>query len=68
MLASPSNPETRGQYVCVAARKSENTPQLFKKLTDAGVIVALREGALRIAPHLYNTDRDVDRLIRALTV
>jgi cysteine desulfurase/selenocysteine lyase len=68
VLASPADAKARGQYVCVAARKSENTPQLFKKLTDAGVFVSLREGALRIAPHLYNTDRDADRLIRALTV
>ena len=32
-----------------------------------GVAVSLREGALRIAPHLYNTEMDVDRLIAALT-
>jgi cysteine desulfurase/selenocysteine lyase len=68
VLASPADANARGQYICVAARKSENTPHLFKKLTDAGVFVSLREGALRIAPHLYNTDRDTDRLIRELTV
>jgi selenocysteine lyase/cysteine desulfurase len=67
VLASPADPELRGPYVCVAARKSEHTPKLYEKLRDAGVIVSLREGALRIAPHLYNTELDVDRLIAALT-
>jgi cysteine desulfurase / selenocysteine lyase len=67
-LASPADADARGPYVCVAARKPERTAELYAKLTAAGVIVSLREGALRIAPHLYNTDRDVDRLIRALTV
>jgi len=68
VLASPAEARARGQYVCVAARKSDQTPRLFEKLRESGVIVSLREGALRIAPHLYNTERDVDRLIRALTV
>jgi cysteine desulfurase/selenocysteine lyase len=67
VLASPAHQDARGPYVCVAARKSEQTPQLYEKLRAAGVIVSLREGALRIAPHLYNTERDVDRLIKVLT-
>lgn len=67
VLASPPDPDARGPYVCVAARRSERTPELYEKLRQAGVIVSLREGSLRIAPHLYNTERDVDRLIRILT-
>lgn len=67
VLASPADPELRGPYVCVAARHSAETPKLYEKLRAAGVIVSLREGALRIAPHLYNTELDVDRLIAALT-
>jgi selenocysteine lyase/cysteine desulfurase len=67
VLASPADANARGPYVCVAARKNEQTPQLYEKLRAAGVIVSLREGALRIAPHLYNTDQDVDRLIKILT-
>jgi selenocysteine lyase/cysteine desulfurase len=67
VLASPAEPKARGQYICVAARKSERTPELYEKLRAAGVFVSLREGALRIAPHLYNNERDNDRLIRTLT-
>jgi len=67
ILASPADPDARGPYVCIAARKAPRTPELYGKLRAAGVIVSLREGALRIAPHLYNTEMDVDRLIRVLT-
>jgi cysteine desulfurase/selenocysteine lyase len=67
VLASPADPELRGPYVCVASRHPAETPKLYEKLREAGVIVSLREGALRIAPHLYNTEMDVDRLIATLT-
>jgi cysteine desulfurase / selenocysteine lyase len=68
VLASPADEKDRGAFVCVMARTAERTPELYKKLTEAGVIVSLREGALRIAPFLYNTEMDVDKLIRVLTV
>jgi selenocysteine lyase/cysteine desulfurase len=67
VLASPADPDLRGNYVCVAARHGAETPKLYEKLRSAGVIVSLREGALRVAPHLYNTELDVDRLIATLT-
>jgi len=30
--------------------------------------VALREGAIRVAPHLYNSERDIDKLLTVLAV
>jgi selenocysteine lyase/cysteine desulfurase len=33
----------------------------------AGVTVGIRPGTVRIAPHLYTTDEDVERLLAALT-
>jgi cysteine desulfurase / selenocysteine lyase len=65
-LASPSERERRGPYACIAARTPEKTTALYEKLGKERIFVALREGALRIAPHLYNTSEDVDRLIEVL--
>lgn len=67
VLTGPADADKRGPYVCVSARKAGHTPALYEKLRAAGVFVSLREGSLRIAPHLYNTERDVDRLIKVLT-
>jgi selenocysteine lyase/cysteine desulfurase len=38
-----------------------------RALTEAGVFVGVRGSSLRISPHLWTTDEDVDRLVGALT-
>lgn len=67
-LVSPLEKERRGPFVCVAARKAGDTPALYRKLREAGVIVSLRENALRIAPFLHNTSEDVSKLVKVLSV
>ena len=68
VFVSPEAPECRGPYVCFAARKAENTQQLYNKLQASKIVVSLREGALRVAPHIYNTERDITQLISAISV
>jgi selenocysteine lyase/cysteine desulfurase len=65
--ASPLDAAKRGPYGCFAARTPEKTAELYKKLRAENVIVSLREGNIRVSPHLYNTERDIDRLISAVT-
>jgi cysteine desulfurase/selenocysteine lyase len=67
-LASPQEEERRGPFVCVVARKADETAALYQKLREAQIIVSLRENALRIAPYLYNTFEDVGRLVKTLSV
>ena len=31
-----------------------------------GIVVSLREGAIRVAPHFYNTHEEIERLLAAL--
>lgn len=62
-LISPPPPARRSGIV--AFRAGEETIALHRTLTAAGIVVALREGAIRVAPHVYNTEEEVDRLLTA---
>jgi cysteine desulfurase / selenocysteine lyase len=66
--ASPLDAARRGPYGCFAARSPEKTAELYQKLTKEKIITSLREGNIRVSPHLYNSERDIDRLIAAITV
>jgi cysteine desulfurase/selenocysteine lyase len=65
--ASPLDPARRGAYGCFAARSPEKTAEFYHRLRKENVIVSLREGNIRVSPHLYNTERDIDRLISVVT-
>jgi cysteine desulfurase / selenocysteine lyase len=66
--SSPLDAAHRGPYGCFAARSPEKTAELYHHLVKEKVITSLREGNIRVSPHLYNTERDIDRLIAAITV
>jgi selenocysteine lyase/cysteine desulfurase len=67
VLASPDDRSKRGPFVCVSARKPEETSVLYEKVRAAKIHVSLRENALRISPYIYNTPEDISRLIEALS-
>ena len=64
---SPLDAARRGPYGCFAARSPEKTAEVYKHLREENVVVSLREGNIRVSPHLYNTERDIDRLISVVT-
>ena len=64
---SPLDPARRGPYGCFSARSAEKTAEYYQRLRKENVIVSLREGNIRVSPHLYNTERDIDRLISVVT-
>lgn len=66
-LASPEECDRRGPYVCISAPNPDDTPALYEKLRSAQVDVSLRENALRIAPHIYNTREHISRLVEILS-
>jgi len=68
VLASPRDPAERGPYLCIAARTHEATARLYEQLRGQKIYVSLRNHALRVAPYLYNTEEDIERLVRAITI
>lgn len=66
VLASPRDPNGRGPFVCIKAQTTEKTTTLYQKLRAEHICVSLRNGALRVSPHLYNTKQDTDRLLASV--
>jgi cysteine desulfurase/selenocysteine lyase len=67
IAASPLDASCRGPYGCFTARTPEKTAALYQRLQKENVIVSLREGNIRVSPHVYNTERDIDRLIAVIS-
>lgn len=62
-----SEAEYRGRHM-IGLRLSPNAPQdLAARLAAENVFVSVRGNSLRVSPHLYNDDKDVDQLFDALT-
>ena len=59
-LVTPDDPGRRAGIVSVRPREAAAAS---RRLTEAGVIHSLREGAIRLSPHCYNTAREVDRAL-----
>ena len=65
-LVSPRDGPARSTLAILSHRDAERNPAIRDRLAADGVIIALREGNLRVAPHLYNTPDDIDRALAAL--
>jgi selenocysteine lyase/cysteine desulfurase len=53
--------ETSG--IVTATHPGRAPEELFRKLTERGVIVAYRAKRLRVSPHFYNTEGEIDRFL-----
>jgi len=61
--ASPLDAARRGPFGCFTTRKAENTVELYQKLRRENIVVSLRQGKVRVSPHLFNDEQDIDRLV-----
>ena len=66
-LVSPEERQRRGPFVCVSASDPKQTLALYEKLRAAQVSVSLRENALRVSPHIYNTPEEISRFMKILS-
>jgi len=62
-LVTPPDRERRAGIVAVAPRDPAGASE---RLTAAGVVHSLREGAIRLSPHFYNTEEEIERALRLL--
>ena len=66
LLSPEEEGDRRSNLVFISHRQRDRNPAVYDALRDNGVYVAYRAGSLRIAPHLFNTESDIDRAIAAL--
>ena len=64
VISSRGQGETSG--IVTAVHSGQDPEETVRKLAGRGVIVAARAGRLRVSPHFYNTEEEVDRLLAEL--
>ena len=62
-LVTPADPARRAAIVAIAP---PDPVAASKRLTAAKVIHSLRENAIRLSPHCYNTREEVARALEVL--
>ena len=61
-VVSPQGSRGSG-ILCVAP---PNVGESFRALKAANVVCSLREGAIRLSPHVYNTPEEMERVVEIL--
>ena len=62
-ITSPTDPLHRSQIVCIAPPDAR---EANRRLRQAGIVVSVREGSIRLAPHCYNTIEEMERVVEVL--
>jgi selenocysteine lyase/cysteine desulfurase len=62
-LRLPESPERRSAIVMI---RHDNPPRAVRHLAGHDIIVDHRPGHVRVSPHFYNTEEELDLLVRVL--
>lgn len=63
---SPTEGSALSTLIVITHKEQERNIELYGMLKSKGIDIALREGNLRLSPHLYNTAEEVDRVSAVL--
>jgi len=61
-IKSPMGDGQRSGILCFYS-ESEDAQSIFYRLRDAGIVCSLRENAVRLSPHMYNTEDECERVL-----
>lgn len=67
--SSSHTPGAQGRSVrsgIVAIDAGDRTLALYRSLEAQGITVAFREGSIRVSPHIYNTDAEIEAFLLAV--
>jgi selenocysteine lyase/cysteine desulfurase len=62
IIKSPLGEGERSGILCFGSEK-EKAQTIFGRLREAGVVCSLRENAVRLSPHMYNTEEECERVL-----
>ena len=62
-LASPTDPRHESSIVCV---RTPHVEESYNALKQAGVVCVMREGSIRLSPHVYNTVEEIQQVVDIL--
>ncbi len=65
VIGTPADRAARSTLV-VLDRRDGDTDATSRRLTDAGIATSLREGSIRLSPHLFNTENHIDQALTVL--
>ena len=60
-VKSPLGEGEKSGIMCFGSDK-EDAQSIFERLRKAGIICSLREKAVRLSPHMYNTEEECERV------
>jgi len=61
-VKSPLGEGEKSGIMCFGSDK-EDAQSIFERLRKAGIICSLRENAVRLSPHMYNTEEECERVL-----
>jgi len=65
-LISPEDGPLRSTLIFVSHKDRNRNSEVYEKLKTSGIDIAFRGGAMRFAPHLYNTEEQIDHALEVL--